>query len=99
MISVSGAATASFTYDGDGNRVKATVNGTTTTFVGGYYELTGSQVTKYYLAGTQRVATRKYTILAHGLRVSTLWGMTCASLLTERSPAVRNLVVKNSSLS
>jgi len=43
----------------------------TTYFVGGYYELTGSTVTKYYFAGAQRVATpalapgasvRKYTI-------------------------------------
>ena len=41
---------ATFVYDGDGNRVKATVAGTTTTFIGGYYELTGSQVTKYYFA-------------------------------------------------
>jgi RHS repeat-associated protein len=30
--------------------------------VGGHYELTGSQVTKYYFAGAQRVAMRKYTI-------------------------------------
>jgi hypothetical protein len=34
----------------------------TTYFVGNYYELTGSQVTKYYYAGAQRVAMRKYTI-------------------------------------
>ena len=62
MVSVSGTATASFVYDGDGNRVRATVNGTTTTFVGTYYELTGSTVTKYYMAGAQRVAMRKYTV-------------------------------------
>ncbi len=53
---------ATFVYDGDGNRVKSTVNGTVTTFVGGYYEVTGSQVTKYYFAGSQRIAMRKYTI-------------------------------------
>jgi RHS repeat-associated protein len=53
---------ATFVYDGDGRRVKSTVNGTTTTFVGAHYELTGSQVTKYYFAGAQRVAMRKYTI-------------------------------------
>ena len=48
LVSVSGAATASFVYDGDGRRVKSTVNGTTTYFIGAHYELTGSQVTKYY---------------------------------------------------
>jgi hypothetical protein len=53
---------ASFVYDGDGRRVKSTINGTTTTFVGAHYEVTGSQVTKYYYAGSQRVAMRKYTI-------------------------------------
>ena len=30
--------------------------------MGNYYELTGAQVTKYYYAGAQRVAMRKYTI-------------------------------------
>jgi RHS repeat-associated protein len=49
-------------YDGDGNRVQATENGTLTKFVGAYYEVTGSQVTKYYMAGTSRVAMRKYQI-------------------------------------
>lgn len=49
-------------YDGDGNRVSQTVNGVTTYFVGNYHELTGAQITKYYYAGAQRVAMRKYTI-------------------------------------
>lgn len=40
--------TASFVYDGDGNRVKSTINGTTTTFIDAHYEVTGSQVRKYY---------------------------------------------------
>ena len=44
-------SSATFTYDGDGNRVSQTINGVTTYFVGNYYELTGSQVTKYYYAG------------------------------------------------
>jgi hypothetical protein len=34
----------------------------TTVFAGPHYEVTGSTVTKYYFAGTQRVAMRKYTI-------------------------------------
>jgi RHS repeat-associated protein len=49
--------------DGDGKRVKSVINGTETTyFVGGYYEVvageTGTQVNKYYYAGTQRIAMR-----------------------------------------
>gem|GEM_PF-3121317 len=45
--------------DGDGKRVKSTVNGTTTTnFVGTHYEVAGSTVTKYYYAGAQRIAMR-----------------------------------------
>jgi YD repeat-containing protein len=52
LTSVSGGATASFAYDGDGNRVKGTVNGVTTVYpstslragVGNYYELSGARV-------------------------------------------------------
>jgi hypothetical protein len=54
--------TTTFTYDGDGNRVKSVMGSTTTIFIGGYYEATGSSITKYYFAGTTRVAMRKYTI-------------------------------------
>jgi RHS repeat-associated protein len=64
-VGCTGTATtvASFIYDGDGKRVKATMDGTTTTFVGNYYEVTDTgAVTKYYYAGTQLVARRKYTI-------------------------------------
>ena len=48
------AATTSFVYDADGGRVKATFGATTTIYVGGHYEKTGSAVTKYYYAGGQR---------------------------------------------
>src|SRR5690349_8860466 len=54
---------AAFTYDGDGARVKSVVQtnyGTTTTyFVGNYYEVTGTSITKYYYAGSQRIAMNK----------------------------------------
>jgi len=43
-----GGVTASFVYDSDGNRVKAMFNGTTTVYVGDYYEKTGSVWTTYY---------------------------------------------------
>jgi hypothetical protein len=48
---------ATFVYDGDGKRVKSIFNGNTTTyFVGNHYEVTGSTITKYYYAGSQRIA-------------------------------------------
>jgi RHS repeat-associated protein len=57
---------ALFTYDGDGRRVKSVVNGETTLFAGGHYEVQnpgqqGQVITKSYFAGAQRVAIRKYT--------------------------------------
>jgi YD repeat-containing protein len=47
LVSVSGAAMASFVYDGDGRRVKATVNGVTSDYVGDHYEVSGGVVKKY----------------------------------------------------
>ena len=60
LSGVSGAATATFVYDGDGKRVKATAGGVTTAYVGNYFEWTGSTSTmvKYYYAGITRVAMR-----------------------------------------
>lgn len=36
LTSLTGSATASFVYDGDGQRVKATLNGVTTVYIGNY---------------------------------------------------------------
>jgi len=61
LVGVSGPSTnASFVYDGDGRRVKATVNGVTTAYIGNHFEWTGSTSTmvKYYYAGGVRVAMR-----------------------------------------
>ena len=68
LVRVSGGASATFYYDGDGNRVKGTIGGITTTYIGnpsvpsgqGYFEWTGSTSTmkKYYYAGASRVAMR-----------------------------------------
>jgi hypothetical protein len=57
---VSGAATASFVYNGNGQRVKSTVAGVTTAFIGNYYEWRGSAAAsvKYYYAGGTRIAMR-----------------------------------------
>ncbi|MFZ1630618.1 MAG: hypothetical protein WAV70_17005, partial [Anaerolineae bacterium] len=38
LTAISGAATASFTYDADGNRVKSVMNGETVTTIGNLYE-------------------------------------------------------------
>jgi hypothetical protein len=51
---------ASLTYDGDGKRVKGTVASVTTSYIGNYFEWTGSTSTmkKYYYAGSTWVAMR-----------------------------------------
>jgi RHS repeat-associated protein len=61
---------AEFDYDGDGKRVKSTINGTTTTyFIGTHYEVTNpganQTVTKYYYAGAQRIALRTGNTLSY----------------------------------
>ncbi len=60
MVGVSGAATASFTYDGDGQRVKGTVGSTTTVYVGAVFEWSGSTSTmkRYYYSGSIHIALR-----------------------------------------
>jgi RHS repeat-associated protein len=60
-LGVSGDVTATFTYDGDGNRVKGAITGgVTTTYVGNYFEWVSStnDMKKYYYAGATRVAMR-----------------------------------------
>jgi RHS repeat-associated protein len=60
LVGVSGTATASFVYDGDGQRVKGTVGSTTTVYLGAFFEWTGSTSTmkRYYYAGSIRIAIR-----------------------------------------
>ncbi|GIK10551.1 MAG: RHS repeat protein [Chloroflexi bacterium] len=58
LVSVTGAATASFVYDGDGKQIKATVNGITAVYVGNHYEVKNGVVTKFYFAGSTRLAVR-----------------------------------------
>jgi RHS repeat-associated protein len=48
QVQEGGNTIAQFSYDGDGNRVQSTINGVTTQFVGEYYEVSGTDVTKYY---------------------------------------------------
>jgi len=63
LISVGGTVTEAHTYDGDGVRVKAVVSGTTSVFVGAYYEVQGSITKTYYYAGAVRVAERNGGVL------------------------------------
>jgi RHS repeat-associated protein len=67
LTGVSGGATATFAYDGDGQRVKATVNGVTTAYVGNHYEinLTTGVTTSYYYAGGTRVAMRQAGVVSY----------------------------------
>jgi RHS repeat-associated protein len=58
IVEVSGAATDSFVYDGDGNRVKSIVGSTTTVFIGNYYEWESNATRKHYYAGANRIAMR-----------------------------------------
>jgi RHS repeat-associated protein len=58
LVTVTGAATASFSYDADGRQVIGTVNGVTTYYVGNHYEKKNNVVTKYYFAGATRLAMR-----------------------------------------
>jgi RHS repeat-associated protein len=61
-ITQGGNFLATYTYDGDGNRVKAWVSSSalTTAYIGNYFEWSGSTGTmkKYYYASGQRVAMR-----------------------------------------
>jgi RHS repeat-associated protein len=59
LTGVSGGASATFVYDGDGNRVKGTVGGVTTLYIGNYFEWTSNGNTKYYYHGSQRLAMRR----------------------------------------
>jgi RHS repeat-associated protein len=63
LISVSGTIAATFYYDGDGNRVKGTVAGTTITYIGNYFEwkTSISDLKCYYYSGNTRVAMRTGT--------------------------------------
>jgi RHS repeat-associated protein len=56
---------ASFVYDGDGKRVKSTINGVTTSFVGQHYEVTNNVATKYYFAGASRIAMQTSSTLTY----------------------------------
>jgi hypothetical protein len=55
--------TANFVYDGDGRRVKGTVNGVTTVIVGDHYEVRtdgeGSVAREHYFAGSSPIAVRE----------------------------------------
>ena len=60
LTGVSGASTASFIYNGNGQRVVSTVAGLAVVYVGEYFEWqpATTALTKYYYAGSQRIAIR-----------------------------------------
>jgi hypothetical protein len=57
LVGVSGSATASFVYDGDGQRVKGTAGGTTTVNIGASFEWSGSTSTMKRLSSFGRKFT------------------------------------------
>jgi RHS repeat-associated protein len=61
LTNVTGAATAQFKYNGDGQRIVATEGVTTTVYVGNHFEwvVNNSTMKKYYYAGSTRVAMRE----------------------------------------
>jgi RHS repeat-associated protein len=61
LTSVSGTVSASFAYNGDGQRVTATIDTTITTYIGGHFEWQNGVGKSYYFAGAQRVAMRTST--------------------------------------
>ncbi len=61
-----GVMLASYTYDGDGKRVKVVEGGLTTYYIGDYYEWQEGPTTtavKYYYAAGQRIAMRQGGVL------------------------------------
>jgi hypothetical protein len=58
LTSVSGTVSASFVYNGDGQRVIATIGATISTYIGGYFEWQAGTGKSYYFAGAQRIAMR-----------------------------------------
>jgi RHS repeat-associated protein len=62
LTSVSGTVSASFAYNGDGQRVTSTIGtAAITTYIGGYFEWKDGVGTSYYFAGAQRIAMRTGT--------------------------------------
>lgn len=62
---ISGTVQTDYVYNGDGARVKKTVSGTATYYVGNWYEVTNGVVTKYYYFGAQRVAMKQGSTLTY----------------------------------
>jgi RHS repeat-associated protein len=90
LVSVSGAVSATFVYDGDGNRVTSTIGTTNTVYIGGYFEWSGSSssMKMYYYAGGQRIAMRLGTttlrfILGDHLGSTAITATTSGSKLAE----------------
>ena len=78
---------ASFVYDGEGNRVKGTVITPTTCYMGEWYEWANSAGTSYYYLGGLRVAKRTpagQVSYIHGDHLASAMNTTGASTTTQR---------------
>ena len=65
MISGGGLPTESYLYDADGSRIIKTSNGVSTYYISPLFEVTGSDVTRYYYFNGQRVAMHKSGTLTY----------------------------------
>ena len=97
MTAVSGAASATFVYDGDGrdlctpersergNRVKGVVGGVTTTYIGDYFEWSPSGKPSLRVQAGSTSTMKKY-YYAGGTRVAERKGTTLYWLLSDHQP-------------
>jgi RHS repeat-associated protein len=82
-VSENGTTTATFVYDGDGNRVKKIENGQTILYINQYYEvnLTSGNVTSSYYLGGKLIATSENGTLRYVHQDS----LSSTSLMTDAS--------------
>jgi RHS repeat-associated protein len=91
-VSENGTTTATFVYDGDGNRVKKTEGGETILYINQYYEvnLTSGNVTSSYYLGGKLIATSENGTLRYVHQDS----LSSTSLMTDSVGAQINTTVK-----
>jgi RHS repeat-associated protein len=78
----------SYLYDPDGLRTKKVAGSTSTYYINQFYEVSGSNVTKYYYFGGQRIAVRQNGVLSylHGDRGP--FGRGSTELSTDTNPTI-----------
>jgi hypothetical protein len=86
---------------GVGKRILATVNGVKTAYIGNYFEwdVTGQSFTKYYFAGSTRVAMRhlgappKWLLGDHLGSTSVVYYMRCQPITKCTKPGINKMII------